>query len=73
MLRIMCENEKDLSYSLGVNQFPDLTKEEFDSTYLGYKPQNVSMMVTILGRFHYDGGIEDLACDWDWSESSFEM
>ena len=73
MLHIMNENEKDLSYSLGVNQFTDLTKEEFESTYFCYKPQNVSMLVTTLGRFHYDGGIKDLPSDWDWSESSVEM
>ena len=48
MLHIMSENEKDLSYSLGVSQFTDLTKEEFESTYFGYKPQNMSMLVTIL-------------------------
>ena len=29
MMHIMSENEKDLSYPLGVNQFTDLTKEEF--------------------------------------------
>ena len=51
-MHIMSENEKDLSYSLGVNQFTDLTKEEFESTYLCYKPPNMSMLVTILGRFH---------------------
>ena len=67
MLHIMSENEKCLSYSL-VSQFTDLTKEEFESTYLGYKPQNVSKVVTKLGRFHYDGGILDLPCDWDGSE-----
>ena len=59
----MSENEKGLSYSLGVNQFTDLTKEEFESTFLGYKPQNVSKLVTTLGRFHYDGGIKDLSCE----------
>ena len=73
MLRIMSENEKCLSYSLGVNQFTDLTEEECESTYLGYKPQNVSKLVTTLGRFHYDVGILDLPCDWDWSESSVEV
>ena len=73
MLHIMSENEKDLSYSLGVNQFTDLTKEEFESTYLGYKPQDVSMFVTSLGRFHYDGGVKKLPNDWDWSGSSVEM
>ena len=52
MLHIMSENGKDLSYSLGVNQFTDLTKEEFESTYLGHKPQNMIMSVTTLGRFH---------------------
>ena len=63
MLHTMGENEKCLSYSLGVNQFTDLTKEEFESTYLGYNPQNMSMLVTMLGRFHYDGGIKDLSSD----------
>ena len=69
----MSENEKCLSRSLEVNQFTDLTKEEFESTYLGYKPQNVSKLVTTLGRFHNDGGILDLPSDWDWSESSVEV
>ena len=36
MLHIMSENEKGLSYSPGVNQFTNLTKEDFESTYLGY-------------------------------------
>ena len=70
MLHVMSENEKDLSYSLGVNQFTDLTKEELESTYFGYKPPNMSMLVTTLGRFHFDGSIKDLPSDWDWSESS---
>ena len=73
MLRIMSENEKCLSYSLEVNQFTDSTQEECESTYLGYKPQNVSKLVNTLGRFHYDGGIKDLPSDWDWSESSVEV
>ena len=72
MLRIMSENEKCLSYSLEVNQFTDSTQEECESTYFGYKPQNVSKLVTTLGRFHYDGGILDHPSDWDWSESSVE-
>ena len=45
MLHIMSENEKGLSYSLGVNQFTDLTEEECESTYLGYKHKNVSKLV----------------------------
>ena len=73
MLRIMSENDKNLSYSLGANQFTDSTQEECESTYLGYKHQNVSKLVTTLGRFHYDGGIKDLPSDWDWSESSVEV
>ena len=44
-----------------------------NETYLGYKPQNVSKLVTTLGRFHYDGGILDHPSDWDWSESSVEV
>ena len=73
MLHIMYENEKCSSYSLGVNQFTDSTQEECESTYLGYNPQNVSKLVTRLGRFHYDGGIKDHPSDWDWSESSVEV
>ena len=73
VLHIMSENENCRSYSLGVNQFTDSTQEECESTYLGYKPQNVSKLVTTLGRFHYDGGILDLPCAWDWSESSVEV
>ena len=73
MLHIISENEKDLLCSLGVNQFTDLTKEEFESMHLGYKPQNVSKLVTTLGRFHHDGGILDLPSDWDWFESSVEV
>ena len=33
----------------------------------------MSMLVTILGRFHHDGGIKDLPRDWDWSESRVEV
>ena len=69
----MSENEKGPSYSLEVNQFRDSTQEECESTYLGYKPQNVSKLVTTLGRLHYDGGILDLPSDCDWSESSVEV
>ena len=73
MLRIMSENEKCLSYSLGVNQFTDSTQEERESAYFGNKPQDVSKLVTTLGRFHYDGGILDHPSDWDWFESSVEV
>lgn len=73
MLHIMFENEKNPSYSLGINQFTDLTQEEFKSTYLGYKPQNMSILGTTLGRFHYDGDVQDLPSDWDWSEASVEV
>ena len=48
MLHIMSENEKCLSYSLEVNQFTDSTQEECESTYLGYKPQDASKLVTTL-------------------------
>ena len=44
-----------------------------ESAYLGYKPQNVSKLVTTLGRFHYDGGILYLPSGCDWSESSVEV
>lgn len=73
MLHIMLENEKNLPYSLGVNQFTDLTQEEFKRTYLGYKPQNMSTLGATLGRFHFDGDVQDLPSDWDWSEASVEV
>ena len=73
MLRMKSDNEKGLSYSRGVNQFTDLKQEECESTFLRYKPQNVSKLVTTLERFHNDGGILDLPNDWDWSESSVEV
>ena len=30
----------------------------------------MSMLVTILGRIHYDGGIEDPPSDRDWVRSN---
>ena len=73
MLHIMSENEKCLSYSLGVNQFTNSTQEGCESTHLGDKPQDVSKLVTTLGRVHYDGGILDHPSDWDCSKSSVEV
>merc|ERR1719230_3428 len=33
---IIAHNEKNLSYSLGVNEYADLTWEEFSKTHLGF-------------------------------------
>ena len=58
MLHIMSENEKCLSYSLEVNQFTDMTKEEFESTYLGQTPEREQVgrhMRTIPLRWWHSG------------------
>ena len=47
--------------------------EEFKSTYLVDKPQNLSKLGTTLGRFHFDGDVQDLQSDWDWSEAGVEV
>jgi len=59
-------NSKNLSYTLGVNQFADLTVEEFVSQYTGLKkPVNVWGDLPYLGRHTYSG--EALAASVDWT------
>ena len=45
MLRVMCANEKCVSYSLEMNQFTDSTKKKIVSKFLGYKRQKVNKLV----------------------------
>merc|ERR1711959_469003 len=62
---IESENAKDLSYKLGVNQFTDLTSEEFKQ-HTGYngRSTNAERGLAWLGTHTYDG--ETLADDVDW-------
>eukprot|EP00451_Oxyrrhis_marina_P005670 CAMPEP_0204303870 /NCGR_PEP_ID=MMETSP0468-20130131/84125_1 /ASSEMBLY_ACC=CAM_ASM_000383 /TAXON_ID=2969 /ORGANISM="Oxyrrhis marina" /LENGTH=398 /DNA_ID=CAMNT_0051283189 /DNA_START=62 /DNA_END=1259 /DNA_ORIENTATION=+ len=59
-------NSKGASYELGVNQFADLTLEEFSQTYLGYKaPSKPFGGAAYLGQHVYNG--EALPTSVDWS------
>ena len=48
-LYIMSENDKGLLFSLGMNQFVDVTQDKFENTYFRCKPQNVSPLSATLG------------------------
>jgi len=59
-------NSKGASYELGVNQFADLTLEEFSQTYLGYTaPSKPYGGAAYLGQHVYNG--EALPTSVDWS------
>jgi hypothetical protein len=58
-------NGKNLSYALGVNQFSDLTADEFASQYTGLKkPEKVWGDLAYLGRDSYSGKALDSSVDW---------
>jgi len=65
--KVYAENAKHLSYKLEVNEFADLTPEEFTSRYLGYKKPNKTWgSLANLGEHAYNG--EALADSMDWSQ-----
>jgi len=58
-------NAKNLSFALGINQFSDLTSEEFKATYLGLsKPKSVWGDFRYLGRHTYSGNLLPDSVDW---------
>jgi len=60
-------NAKHLSYTLGINEFADLSLEEFSATHFGLKaPSNVWGSLKNLGTHEYHG--EPLADALDWVE-----
>jgi hypothetical protein len=60
-------NGKNLSYRLGINQFADLTADEFASQYTGLKkPKKVWGELPYLGRHAFSG--DALAASVDWVE-----
>merc|ERR1712137_1096364 len=65
---IEAENAKNLGYEMGINQFSDLSKEEFLSTYTGLKGGSGKMWseVPTLGEHVYNG--EPLAESVDWTQ-----
>merc|ERR1711998_628564 len=58
---------EELGYELGINQFTDLTKQEFLSTYTGAKfSGNAWSEVPTLGEHTYNG--EELSASVDWTQ-----
>jgi len=58
-------NAQNLSYSLGVNAFADLSSEEFVSKYLGWKkPDQVWGEMPYLGKHTYSGKEPPASVDW---------
>jgi len=63
---IQATNAKNLSYTLGVNQFSDLTSDEFVAQYTGLKkPEKMWGDLPYLGRATYSG--KALADSVDWT------
>merc|ERR1712232_1484602 len=63
---IQATNAKKLSYTVGVNQFADLTADEFAAQYTGLKkPETPWGDLPYLGRDTYNG--EALATSVDWT------
>merc|ERR1712216_660332 len=57
-LFIISENAKGHSYQLGVNEFADLTSNEFTATHLGLKtdtPKKIWGVLPTLGQYEYSG------------------
>jgi len=61
-------NSKDQGYTLGVNQFSDLTVEEWSTQYFGIRrPAKPYGGATYLGQHKWNG--ETLASSVDWTKS----
>jgi len=58
-------NAQNLSYTLDVNQFADLTSEEFAAGYMGFKtPEEKWGDLPYLGKHEYSGKNLSSAVDW---------
>lgn len=70
-LHIMKENmNSSHTYSLGWNDFTDLTEEEFAESRLGYRPQTNSTEawgLPLLGEHRFEADVNGLPDFWDWS------
>jgi|ERR1712136_725500 len=64
---IRATNAKNLTYKLGVNQFADLTQDEFAATYTGLKPERLWSDLPRLGTHEYSGAA--LASSLDYARS----
>jgi len=62
---IQAVNNKNLSYTLGVNQFADLNADEFAAQYTGLKkPEKIWGDLPYLGRDTYSGKALATSVDW---------
>merc|ERR1712087_657165 len=62
---IQDSNSKGLSYTLGVNQFADLTADEFAATYMGLKkPTDLYGDLPYLGRHNSSSKASASSVDW---------
>ena len=57
-------NARNLTFALGVNEFADLTKDEFVATYSGLKPASAWSSLPRLGMHEYDGAPLATSVDW---------
>jgi len=58
--KINTVNSSNKSYTLGVNQFADMTPEEFSKAVLGFKPE----LKTKQNKFHVNNGLTVDSIDW---------
>merc|ERR1712012_818369 len=62
---IYATNARNLTFSLGVNEFTDLTQEEFAASYTGLKPASLWSGLPRLSTHEYNGA--PLASSVDWT------
>jgi len=62
---IYATNARNLTFALGVNEFTDLTQDEFAAIYTGLKPASLWSGLPRLSTHEYDGS--PLASSVDWT------
>jgi C1A family cysteine protease len=67
--RIRTHNEKDLSWKLGINQFADLTSDEFRMRYLGFKKPLENNNIPRLTDYSLKN-LRDLPKEVDWRKKN---
>jgi len=69
---VMKENDKNLTYTLAMNEFGDLTWDEFKALRMGYQPDKASSEVRALNEFPlFDKLVgDDIAAAVDWRTSN---
>jgi cathepsin L len=57
-------NAKGLSWTMGINQFTDLTQQEFSDTYLGYLPRQNNYIRSLNEHVAPEGQVLADSLDW---------